>query len=159
MESKLQNVMVDMTGLRCPAPLLGVKQLVDDLAHGEILLVVSDCAGTKDDLLTWAKYTDNEVVRIDDSHPGGTRIYLRKGKPAGYVVNVTLDVRGAICPGPVIEAHRILLGMQEGEVLKLISNCSASHDEVGSWTAATGHELLDTRQTDRNTKEFYVRKR
>jgi TusA-related sulfurtransferase len=37
-----------MSGVRCPAPLVGAKQVVNDLSSGEVPLLVSDCPGTKD---------------------------------------------------------------------------------------------------------------
>ena len=44
------NVVLDMKGLSCPRPLIGAKRMVDELATGQVLLLVSDCPGTQDDL-------------------------------------------------------------------------------------------------------------
>ena len=51
------TVTLDMRGTSCPAPLLGAKKIVDDLRPGEVLLLLSDCPGTQDDLFSWSKYT------------------------------------------------------------------------------------------------------
>jgi TusA-related sulfurtransferase len=164
MESVLQNVSImpnvilDMSGLSCPAPLVGAKQVVDYLRPGEVLLLVSDCPGTKDDLFSWVRHTDNEIVQVGKTASGKTEFFIRKGKHLGVTANITLDIRGVICPGPVIEARKILAGMQRGEILKLVSSCPASQDEVGTWTGATGHELIETREMDHGVREFYIRK-
>ena len=50
-------VTLDMSGLSCPAPLIGAKKIVDDMEPGQSLLLVSDCPGTSDDLFAWARQT------------------------------------------------------------------------------------------------------
>mgnify|MGYP000887720822 CR=1 FL=1 len=47
---ELVNVVLDMKGLSCPKPLIGAKRMVDELAAGQVLLLISDCPGTQDDL-------------------------------------------------------------------------------------------------------------
>ena len=59
------TVTLDMRGTSCPAPLLGAKKLVDDLKQGQVLKLLSDCPGTHDDLIAWAKFTDNHVARTE----------------------------------------------------------------------------------------------
>ena len=59
------NVKLDMRGLTCPAPLLGAKRVVDDLKKEQILLLISDCPGTSDDLFSWAEQTHNKVLKTD----------------------------------------------------------------------------------------------
>jgi TusA-related sulfurtransferase len=156
--SIMPNVVLDMSGLSCPAPLVGAKQVVDDLRPGEVLLLVSDCPGTKDDLFSWAQRTANEIIRVGKTATGKSEFLIRKGKHQRPKANVTLDIRGVICPGPVIEARKILAGMRQGEILKLVSSCPASQDEVGTWTGATGHELIETREIGHGVREFYIRK-
>ena len=53
---------LDMTGMSCPAPLLGAKKVVDDLPAGQTMMLISDCPGTSDDLYAWARYTGNKVL-------------------------------------------------------------------------------------------------
>ena len=55
-------VTLDMSGISCPAPLVGAKKVMDDLQSGQVLLLISNCPGTSDDLFAWVKYTDNEIV-------------------------------------------------------------------------------------------------
>ena len=56
---ELVNVVLDMKGLSCPKPLIGAKRMVDELAAGQVLLLISDCPGTQDDLFAWAGLTKN----------------------------------------------------------------------------------------------------
>ena len=74
------TVTLDMCGTSCPAPLLGAKKIVDDLGPGEVLLLLSDCPGTQDDLFAWTKYTDNRIVRTERRPDGSHAYYIRRGR-------------------------------------------------------------------------------
>lgn len=152
------NIVVDMSGQVCPHPLLGTKRVLEDMKTGEVLLLKSDCPGTRDDLFSWAKATGNEVVRSERNTEGVTEYYLRKGKKSAITPDVTLDVTGLVCPGPVIEAKRIFNTMHRGQIMKLVSTCSSTRDEVGTWCAATGNVLLDTQETGPGVWTFFIRK-
>jgi TusA-related sulfurtransferase len=93
------NVTLDLTGLTCPKPLLGAKQVMDDLKPGEVLMLISDCPGTKDDLFLWVKHLGNEIVKVEKTEAGHERFFIRKGKRPHYTTNVVLDIRGVSCPG------------------------------------------------------------
>jgi len=149
---------LDMSGLTCPAPLVGAKQLVDDLAPGQVLELVSDCPGTRDDLYIWARQTGNEIVHVE--HLGDKRyaFFIRKGHQPAPRAQVTLDMRGAVCPGPVLEARRVLEGMKADEVLRLVTTCPAARDEVKTWSHATRHKLLDEREVAPGEWEFTLRR-
>lgn len=153
------DVTLNLTGLKCPHTLLGARSVLDDLNPGEVLLLISDCPGTRDDLFVWAKSTGNEILDIGmDDEIKASNYYIRKGKRTPIVANVSLDVRGLHCPGPVVEAKRILDGMRPGEIMKLVSNCTASKDEVGTWCRATGYSLLQTATIHPKGWEFFIRK-
>lgn len=150
---------LDMTGVTCPGPLLGAKKLVDDLAPGQVLLLVSDCPGTQDDLFSWVKYTDYQIVRTEKRDAGAIGFYIRKGKAAHARAHAVLDIRGVACPGPIVEAKKLLNGMQHGEVLRLVSNCPGIANDIPGWAHATGMELVETYETAPGEHEFYIRKR
>ena len=152
------QVTLDMRGSACPGPILGAKRLLDDLPAGEVLLLISDCAGTRDDLLAWPRYADVEMLQSEELTEGGTGFYIRKGKARRVSPNAVLDMRGAICPGPIVEAKRLLNGMQKGEVLQLASNCAGIRADVMSWIDATGLELADARETAPGEYLFHIRK-
>ncbi len=154
-------VTLDMSGLSCPAPLIGAKKIVDDMEVGQTMLLISDCPGTPDDLHAWARQTGNEVA-VKEKMEGGRTAYLitrgggRKAKPKA---NVTLDMRGTSCPGPILEAKKMLDGMRSGEVLMLASNCPGTPADVDAWVRNTPLELVDRVEVARGSFEFYLRKK
>ena len=151
------DVTLDMTGAACPSPLLGAKKVLDELLPGQVLLLISDCPGTKDDLFSWPRYAAVEIVKTRKSPQGATAYYIRKGKRGRASPNAVLDLRGSTCPGPVVEARKLLKGMQPGEVLELISDCPGIEADVRSWVRATGIELADTRERAPGEYAFYLR--
>jgi TusA-related sulfurtransferase len=152
------NVSLDMTGSTCPGPLLGAKKLIDGLEAGQVLLLISDCPGTQDDLFSWVKYTDYQILKTEKMPSGALGFYIQKGKSHHRPANVVLDIRGVHCPGPIIEAKKLLNGMQSGEVLRLISNCPGITTDITGWAKATGMNLVDTIETAPGEYEFYIRK-
>jgi len=151
-------VTLSMTGLTCPPPLLGARKVLEEIKTGDVMLLVSDCLGTRDDLFSWLKYSDNELVETGEDTSGNAEYYIRKGKRIPISTQVTLDLRGMVCPGPIIEAKKILGAMQAGEVMKLISSCQAARDEVKTWCGVSRNTLVETIEVDPGVWEFYVRK-
>lgn len=154
-------ITLDLCGLDCPAPLLGAKRVVDDLDPGQTMLLISDCPGTADDLFAWARYTGNQVaatVRLESKKYG---YYITKGAGALPVANVVLDMLGVSCPGPVVEAKKLLDGMKPGEVLLMISNCPGAPADISAWTRAktAAFELAGKQERGRGVWEFYLRKK
>lgn len=153
-------VTLDLCGLNCPAPLLGAKRVVDDLETGQTMLLISDCPGTADDLFAWARYTGNHVITTVKLESRKTGYYITKYASARPAANVVLDMRGASCPGPVVEAKKLLDGMKPGEVLLMISNCPGAPADVSAWARAhtAGFELVGTQERGRGVWEFCLRK-
>ena len=152
------NVKLDMRGLTCPAPLLGAKRVVDDLKMDQVLLLISDCPGTRDDLFAWAEQTHNKVLRTEAMPEGGTGYYLMKGKGTSQQANVVLDIRGVHCPGPIVEAKKLLNGMKDGEILKLISNCPGIRSDIVGWAESTGITIVSTIEAAAGEYEFFLKK-
>ncbi|MDT3735138.1 MAG: sulfurtransferase TusA family protein [Denitratisoma sp.] len=155
------TVTLDMSGLSCPAPLIGAKKIVDDMEPGQSLLLVSDCPGTSDDLFAWSRQTGNEVAVKDKMDDGRTAYLVTRGsgRKAAPKANVTLDMRGTSCPGPILEAKKLLDGMQSGELLMLVSNCPGTPADVDAWVRNTALELVDRVEIARGAFEFYLRKK
>lgn len=151
-------LVVDMTGQVCPHPLLGLRQALDRLGAGQTLLLRSDCPGIRDDLFAWAARTGNEILRSARGADGVTEYHIGKGGDAAIAVNATLDLTGQSCPAPVIEASRLLSRMLWGQIMKLVSTCPASREEIGAWCAATGTVLLKSQQTGPGQWTFFLRK-
>jgi tRNA 2-thiouridine synthesizing protein A len=152
-------VTLDLCGLSCPAPLLGAKRVLDDLDAGQVLLLVSDCPGTPDDISAWVNVTDHELVGTEKGEGKRTLFYLRKGHRVPPKSTAVLDIRGVSCPGPILEAKKLLEGMKSGEVLHLISSCPGTPADVRAWAKTTGHELVATRETGRDVYEFFLRRK
>lgn len=154
-------VTIDLSGLPCPAPLLGAKKIIDDLQPGQTMLLLSDCPGTADDLFAWCKYTGNEMLASAKQPDGKTAYTLRKAGGANTtpIAHVTLDMRGVTCPGPILEAKRLLDGMKSGEILQLVTDCPGAIADVESWSRAAAADLLASLPMARNAREFYIRKK
>ncbi len=153
-------VTLDMSGLSCPAPLIGAKKIVDDMEAGQTMLLVSDCPGTSDDLFAWARQTGNEVVETKKLDGAKAAYTIKKGAGATRpTANAVLDVRGLSCPGPILEAKKLLESMNPGEVLLLVSNCPGTPADVDAWVRSTALELAARVEIARGSYEFYLRKK
>ena len=159
--SEKPAVTIDLSGMPCPAPLLGAKKIIDDLQAGQTMQLVSDCPGTADDLYAWCKVTGNEVLAADKQADGKTAYVLRKagGASTTPVAHATLDMRGVTCPGPILEAKKLLDAMQPGEVLQLVSDCPGAVADIESWSRAAAVELLASVPLARGAHEFYLRRK
>jgi tRNA 2-thiouridine synthesizing protein A len=54
-----------------------------------------------------------------------------------------LDCVGLFCPMPILKTRDALKGMAVGQILEMLSDDPASEADMKSWTARTGHELLE----------------
>ena len=152
-------VTLDLCGLNCPAPLLGAKRVVDALRPGQTMQLISDCPGTPDDLFAWSRYTGNEVIATTKLEGKRVAYTIKRGGSSGRpTANVVLDICGVSCPGPIIEAKKLLDGMKSEEVLLLVSNCPGAPDDVNAWVKSTGLELLSKQEVGPHTYEFFIRK-
>jgi TusA-related sulfurtransferase len=159
MSEQNPEVILEMSGLSCPAPLLGAKRVVEDLLPGQRMRLISNCPATADDLFTWAGHTGNTIVATDPLEGGRTAYTIEKGNSkVKQIGNVVLDMRGVTCPGPILEAKKLLHGMQVGEVLVLISDCPGSRADILTWVENTAIELIDKYEAAPNTVEYYLRK-
>jgi len=151
---------IDTTGATCPLPLLGAKKALDALRAGQTLRLISDCSGTRDDVQAWCRQAGHVLVSIVQGEGKRAAYLLRKAdndeaRPAPHVA---LDMRGVPCPGPVLEAQRQLRGMRGGEILQLLTDCTAADDDIPAWSRGAAIDLLYQRQTPGGVSEFYLRK-
>ena len=149
---------LDFCGMTCPAPLVGAKRVIDDIEAGQTLVLISDCPGTADDLAAWAKVTGNELMSTEKRDGKKTAFTLRKGGGGKRAVNLTLDILGVSCPGPILEAKKLLDSMKLGEVLLLISNCPGAPGDVRAWAKGGSIHLEAEVVSGRGSHEFYLRK-
>lgn len=57
-------------------------------------------------------------------------------------VDLTIDVRGQLCPYPMITLKKVINNLSSGQILKLITTDPICPDNVDSWCENTGNILL-----------------
>jgi TusA-related sulfurtransferase len=152
------DVRLDLKGQSCPGPIIGAKKMINSLNEGQVLLLISDCPGTKDDLYIWASSTGNRVLKAERFADGSSGYYIQRGGMKKHEASVSLDMRGAVCPGPILEAKKLINGMKSGEILRLISNCPGTRDDVEDWARNTGLGLVEVLQIGASEYEFFIKK-
>jgi tRNA 2-thiouridine synthesizing protein A len=58
-------------------------------------------------------------------------------------VHRTLDCIGLFCPMPILKTRDAVKSMAVGQILEMTSDDPASEADMKSWTARTGHELVE----------------
>ena len=78
MTSIAADHVLDVTGLKCPMPVLKTKVQFKKMNEGEILEVISNDPGSKKDLPAWAEKTGNRVLSLEENGEGVYRFFLEK---------------------------------------------------------------------------------
>ena len=73
-------------------------------------------------------------------------------KAAGVV-----DARGSACPGPLLEAKKGIGKVKVGEILEILSNDSATKNDIPVWANKVGHEPLGHLEADGYDRIFVRR--
>jgi len=68
---------LDCVGLYCPMPIVKTSQKIKELKKGEVLEVIADDKGIKQDMPAWCKSTGNEFLGIEDQG-GEIKVYVKK---------------------------------------------------------------------------------
>ena len=68
---------LDCMGLYCPMPIVKTAAKIKDLKTGEVLEVVADDKGIKQDMPAWCKATGHECLGIEEAG-GEIKTYVRK---------------------------------------------------------------------------------
>lgn len=61
----------------------------------------------------------------------------------------TLDVRGQLCPIPVIKTQSRVRLLHKGDVLEIICTDPGALSDISAWCRIHGHRLVESRQTGR----------
>ena len=69
---------LDCIGLYCPMPIYKTAQKMKELKSGEVLEVIADDKGIKQDLPAWCRTTGNECMSVEEK--GGEFHVLVKKK-------------------------------------------------------------------------------
>jgi tRNA 2-thiouridine synthesizing protein A len=68
---------LDCMGLYCPMPIVKTAQKIKDLKVGQVLEILADDKGIKQDMPAWCQTTGNECLGIEESG-GEIRVYVKK---------------------------------------------------------------------------------
>ena len=66
----------------------------------------------------------------------------------GTSSSTTLDVRGLKCPLPVLRANKAMKSRAAGDVLEVLATDPAAPQDFVSFCETTGHQLLESRESD-----------
>jgi tRNA 2-thiouridine synthesizing protein A len=70
---------LDCVGLYCPMPIVKTSQEIKKMKVGEVLEVVADSKGIKQDMPAWCIATGNECLSMEE-HGGEIKVYVKKTK-------------------------------------------------------------------------------
>lgn len=71
------TTVLDACGLCCPGPLMSVKSKIDSMNDGETLKVIASDPGFYEDIKSWCKRTNNELVSLD-KEKGNVIAFIKK---------------------------------------------------------------------------------
>jgi tRNA 2-thiouridine synthesizing protein A len=60
----------------------------------------------------------------------------------------TLDVKGKMCPMPVVFTKRKLESMASGKLLEVVGEGSLEFDNIQRWVKNNGHEVVEASKSD-----------
>jgi len=67
---------LDCVGLYCPMPIVKTAEIMKKLKKGEILEVVADDKGIKQDMPAWCEITRHKFLGMEED--GEIRVYIEK---------------------------------------------------------------------------------
>ncbi|MFC1913888.1 sulfurtransferase TusA family protein [Chloroflexota bacterium] len=68
---------LDCVGLYCPMPIVKTTQKFKELKQGEVLEVVADDKGIKQDMPAWCESTGHECLGMEEEG-GEIKVYVKK---------------------------------------------------------------------------------
>jgi len=68
---------LDCVGLYCPMPIVKTADMIKKMKQGEVLEVVADDKGIKQDMPAWCKATGHEFLGVEEKS-GEIRVYVKK---------------------------------------------------------------------------------
>jgi len=70
---------LDCIGLYCPMPIFHTAKKLKELEAGQVLEILADDEGIKEDMPAWCRTTGNELLGIKEE-AGGYKVYIKKSK-------------------------------------------------------------------------------
>lgn len=74
----MNNMILDLKGLKCPMPILQTKKALAGLASGAIITVLATDAGAPDDFAAFCRHTGHELLESTVSDNVFTLVIKRK---------------------------------------------------------------------------------
>jgi tRNA 2-thiouridine synthesizing protein A len=68
-----------------------------------------------------------------------------------------LDVRGMMCPMPVVKTGTAIKEIQIGQVLEVLATDPGSKPDLTAWAKMTGNELLQVEEMEGSPKVYKFR--
>jgi len=78
---------------------------------------------------------------------------------ADYTVAKVLDLKGLPCPMPVVKMSQEITSVGVGEVIEVHTTDPGSLSDFPAWAKTTGHQVLETDQTNSFIKIFVRRQK
>tara|TARA_B100001971_G_C17997756_1_gene435644 strand:- start:404 stop:655 length:252 start_codon:yes stop_codon:yes gene_type:complete len=77
------------------------------------------------------------------------------------VVDQVLDVKGKLCPIPIVLAYKTINQLESGQVLLVHSTDPGSNSDFKAWSEKTGNPILSITENEEKPKVFsyVIRKR
>jgi len=72
---------LDVLGLFCPVPILIAAREMQTLGPGDLLEIVGDDPGIREDLPAWCERAGHRLVEMADEEGGAIRGLVEKGQP------------------------------------------------------------------------------
>jgi tRNA 2-thiouridine synthesizing protein A len=72
-----KNDTLDAKGLMCPMPIVKLAKKMKEMKVGEVLELIADDVGSKEDVPAWCKRTGNELVGQKEEG-GAFYFYIKK---------------------------------------------------------------------------------
>ena len=70
---------LDCIGLYCPMPIYNTAKKLKEMKPGQVLEVLADDEGIKEDMPAWCRTTGNKLLGIEEEN-GEYKAYVRKAK-------------------------------------------------------------------------------
>ena len=70
----------------------------------------------------------------------------------------TLDVKGMLCPIPVLKAKQAISQVPIGGILEVIATDPAAKQDIPAWVRRAGHDMVSTEE-ENETFKFYVKRK
>jgi len=70
---------LDCVGLYCPMPIAQTAKKLSDMGEGQVLEVLADDEGIKEDMPAWCNITGNEFLGIEEDGRE-YKVYVRKSR-------------------------------------------------------------------------------